>query len=131
MSTADSQLLVAASSISYDLNQKNDDRSLFNTRVTVVIICLIAVLMAILIDKSIYSRVLFAFSAMGAAFGPLLLGRRQGKVNNKNAFFAMATGFFMTLIFYYSELKPEGNPLERLVPFILAFIIVQLGIKRK
>ena len=43
----------------------------------------------------------------------------------------MATGFFMTLIFYYSELKPEGNPLERLVPFILAFIIVQLGIKRK
>ena len=87
--------------------------------------------MAILIDKSIYSRVLFAFSAMGAAFGPLLLGRLQGKVNDKNAFFAMATGFFMTLIFYYSELKPEGNPLERLVPFILAFIIVQLGLKRK
>jgi len=131
MSTADSQLLVAASSISYDLKDDADNYSLFNTRLTVVMICLIAVLMAIFIDKSIYSRVLFAFSAMGAAFGPVILGRLQGRLNDRNAVFAMGTGFFTTLIFYYSDLKPEGNPLERLVPFILAFIIVQLGIKRK
>lgn len=131
MSTADSQLLVAASSISYDLKDKNENHSLFNTRITVVLICLIAVLMAIFIDKSIYSRVLFAFSAMGAAFGPLLLGRLQGKVKDINALVAMGTGFFMTLIFYYSSLKPEGNPLERLVPFIMAYIIVQLGLKRR
>ena len=64
MSTADSQLLVAASSISYDLKDKNENHSLFNTRITVVLICLIAVLMAIFVDKSIYSRVLFAFSAI-------------------------------------------------------------------
>ena len=131
MSTADSQLLVAASSSSYDLKDKNENHSLFNTRITVVLICLIAVLMAIFIDKSIYSRVLFAFSAMGAAFGPLLLGRLQGKVKDINALVAMGTGFFMTLIFYYSSLKPEGNPLERLVPFIMAYIIVQLGLKRR
>jgi len=131
MSTADSQLLVAASSISYDLKDKNENHSLFNTRITVVLICLIAVLMAIFVDKSIYSRVLFAFSAMGAAFGPLLLGRLQGKVKDINALVAMGTGFFMTLIFYYSSLKPEGNPLERLVPFIMAYIIVQLGLKRR
>jgi sodium/proline symporter len=87
--------------------------------------------MAIFVDKSIYSRVLFAFSAMGAAFGPLLLGRLQGKVKDINALVAMGTGFFMTLIFYYSSLKPEGNPLERLVPFIMAYIIVQLGLKRR
>jgi sodium/proline symporter len=131
MSTADSQLLVAASSISYDLKDKNENHSLFNTRIIVVLICLIAVLMAIFVDKSIYSRVLFAFSAMGAAFGPLLLGRLQGKVKDINALVAMGTGFFMTLIFYYSSLKPEGNPLERLVPFIMAYIIVQLGLKRR
>jgi sodium/proline symporter len=131
MSTADSQLLVAASSISHDLKDNSENHSLFSTRLTVVLICLISVLMAIFVDKSIYSQVLFAFSAMGAAFGPLLLGRLQGNVNSLHAFIAMGTGFFMTLIFYYSDMKPEGNPLERLVPFILAYIIVQLGIKRR
>ncbi len=38
--------------------------------------------------------------------------------------------FFGTLLFYYSDMKPEGNPLERLIPFALAFIIVQMGRKK-
>ncbi len=130
MSTADSQLLVASSSVSHDIKGQKEEFSLNQTRIVVAIICVLAVTMAIFVDKSIYSRVLFAFSAMGAAFGPLLLGRMQGGVPKINAIASMAVGFFMTLFFYYSDLKPEGNPLERLVPFILAFLIVQWGRKK-
>ena len=130
MSTADSQLLVAASSVSHDLKSSGEEFSLNQTRIVVAVICVIAVVMAIFVDKSIYSRVLFAFSAMGAAFGPLLIGRMQGGVPKIHATMAMAVGFFGTLFFYYSDMKPEGNPLERLVPFALAFIIVQMGRKK-
>ena len=131
MSTADSQLLVAASSVSHDLKGSDEEMSLSQTRIVVAGITIVALGMAIFVDKSIYSRVLFAFSAMGAAFGPLLLGRMQGGVPKNHAIMAMAVGFFMTLFFYYSDLKPEGNPLERLVPFILGFAIVQWGRKQK
>ena len=130
MSTADSQLLVAASSVSHDLKSSGEEFSLNQTRIVVAVICVISVFMAIFVDKSIYSRVLFAFSAMGAAFGPLLIGRMQGGVPKNNAISAMAVGFFGTLLFYYSDMKPEGNPLERLIPFSLAFIIVQMGRKK-
>ena len=130
MSTADSQLLVAASSVSHDLKSSGEEFSLNQTRIVVAVICVISVFMAIFVDKSIYSRVLFAFSAMGAAFGPLLIGRMQGGVPKNNAISAMAVGFFGTLLFSYSDMKPEGNPLERLIPFSLAFIIVQMGRKK-
>jgi len=130
MSTADSQLLVAASSVSHDLKSSGEEFSLNQTRIVLAVICVISVFMAIFVDKSIYSRVLFAFSAMGAAFGPLLIGRMQGGVPKNNAISAMAVGFFGTLLFYYSDMKPEGNPLERLIPFSLAFIIVQMGRKK-
>ncbi len=127
MSTADSQLLVAASSVSHDLKERKEEHSLHHTRIVVTIICVVAVVMAIAVDKSIYSRVLFAFSAMGAAFGPLLLGRMLGGVPRIHAIAAMFSGFVLTLIFYYIDFKPEGNPLERLVPFAVAMLIVQLG----
>ncbi len=130
MSTADSQLLVAASSISHDLKHKNKDFSLLQTRISVALICVFAVLMALFIDKSIYSRVLFAFSAMGSAFGPLLIGRLNGDIESKYAIFAMLIGFIGTLIFYYSDIKPEGNPFERILPFVISSLIVYTGMKK-
>ena len=130
MSTADSQLLVAASSISHDLKSKNDQFSLKDTRIIVAVICVLAVAMAIFVDKTIYSRVLFAFSAMGSAFGPLLIGRLNGNVDSKYAIIAMLVGFFGTLIFYYSDLKPEGNPFERIFPFVTSCLIVYIGMKK-
>ena len=41
-----------------------------------------------------------------------------------------ATGFFMTIFFYYLDYKPEGNPFERIIPLILAYILVQFGRKK-
>ena len=130
MSTADSQLLVASTTISHDLKSEKAELSLKKTRLSVILICITAVILSIFVDKSIYSRVLFAFSTMGASFGPLLIGRMQGGVQKKYALSAMAIGFFMTLFFYYLDFKPEGNPFERIFPLILAYILVQIGRKK-
>ena len=86
--------------------------------------------MALFIDKSIYSRVLFAISAMGSAFGPLLIGRLNGNIQSKYAISAMLIGFIGTLIFYYTDVKPEGNPFERILPFVISSSIVYYGMKK-
>ncbi len=130
MSTADSQLLVASSSVSHDLRKGDKEWSVFQTRIAVVVICALSVAMALFVDKSIYSRVLFAFSAMGSAFGPLLIGRLQGGVRSGYAIAAVLAGFLLTLFFYYLPFQSEGSPLERLVPFVASFGIVQLGRRR-
>ena len=131
MSTADSQLLVASSSISHDLKNDKAELSLQQTRISVILICFAAVILSIFVDKSIYSRVLFAFSTMGASFGPLLIGRMQGGVRKEYALAAMSIGFFMTVFFYYLDYKPEGNPFERIIPVLLSYILVQFGRKKR
>lgn len=72
MSTADSQLLVAASTVSHDLVERPDARAtlLARSRWTVLALSALAVVAALAVEETIFSRVLFAWSAMGAAFGP-------------------------------------------------------------
>ncbi|GMO46361.1 MAG: sodium/proline symporter PutP [Termitinemataceae bacterium] len=79
MSTADSQLLVAASAFSRDiylsfLNKKaTDKQTLLMSRVTVFIIALIAIFIAHNRENSIFGLVSYAWAGFGAAFGPLIL----------------------------------------------------------
>lgn len=136
MSTADSQLLAAGAAVSHDLrsifwsDHKTFD-SLVSSRITVALLCTLSVLMAIYIEQSIYSRVLFAWSAIGAAFGPLLIFRLSGsKVSGFTTVLAMLSGFILTLIFYWQENTP-GDYLERLVPFTVATLILAFGRRLK
>ena len=101
------------------------------TRIVVTAVCLIAGLTALFIDKSIYSQVLFAFSAMGSAFGPLVIGRIQGFVDNKYAFLSIFAGFSLTVMIHFSSFKSEGSPFERIFPFVVAYILVQLGRRKE
>ncbi|MDR2097882.1 MAG: sodium/proline symporter PutP [Spirochaetaceae bacterium] len=79
MSTADSQLLVAASAFSRDvylgfLNKKADERqTLLMSRVTVLAIAVIGVFIATDRNSSIFSLVSYAWAGFGATFGPLIL----------------------------------------------------------
>ena len=87
--------------------------------------------MAIYIEQTIYARVLFAWSAIGAAFGPLLIVRLMGKkVSGMLALLAMFSGFCLTLIFYWQD-NTAVDYLERLVPFIVSMIILVVGIRTK
>lgn len=128
MSTADSQLLVSASAVSYDVAEnKNNKNSLLYSRLTVVLMCIISMLIALYAPEDIFSRVLFAWNALGAAFGPLLIVKVMSKsVAGKYAFAAIFVGFFLSVILSLFP-SPPGDYLERIVPFVLAFIIAWLG----
>jgi sodium/proline symporter len=129
MSTADSQLLVAASSASHDLPRRGRG-SLWVSRLVVALISVLAVLIAVGLPQTIFARVLFAWAALGAAFGPPLLVRLAGLAVPPVAIFAaMATGFAGTLLFYWLPDTP-GDWLERLVPFGLGLAICLAAVRR-
>jgi len=131
MSTADSQLLVAASAISHDWRRSAGERGsgsgLARTRITVVAVLIAAVALALLWRADIFSRVLFAWSAAGSAFGPILLIRLSGRsVTAAATLAAMLAGFTMTVFISFMPATP-GDAAERLIPFILAFTIAWFG----
>lgn len=78
MSTADSQLLVAASAFSEDiyafLKKENDaKKTLRVSRLTVFVIAVIAVFLSLDPTSSIFGLVSYAWAGFGATFGPLIL----------------------------------------------------------
>lgn len=79
MSTADSQLLAASSAVSQDifkgLIKKNAEEKevMIISRFTVFLIALIALLLSLNPNSSIFNLVSFAWSGFGGTFGPLIL----------------------------------------------------------
>lgn len=79
MSTADSQLLVTASSVANDLykgvvNPKAEDKKVMNiSRVSVIVVAVFAYIIALDPNSSIMGLVSNAWAGLGAAFGPLVL----------------------------------------------------------
>ncbi len=118
MSTADSQLLVAGSVITHDLKLGGTTarQMLLRSRIVVFLICSAAFLAALLVKKSIFNRVLSAWTAMGAAFGPLLLVTLiRGPVPPGRTLAAMISGFLLSVIFH--SLAEAQTPVSVLVPY--------------
>jgi len=129
MSTADSQLLVAASSVSHDL--KGEHRSgadgLVRARWVVLLIGVLAIILAIVFPDRIFSRVLFAWQALAAAFGPLLVMTLwRGPVRPGWRIAALATGFVMTVALSWTVESP-GDWVERLIPLAVALVLAWMG----
>lgn len=126
MSTADSQLLVAASSITHDLGIGQAGRTslLARSRGVVLLLSLGAVAAALYGSQEIFSRVLFAWSAMGAAFGPLILlavWRRPVSVPGTLA--AMIAGFAISVAAYSLPALDWKGVLERVLPWVVALVL--------
>lgn len=138
MSTADSQLLIAASSVSQDLLQgvfrlKLSARtSMKIARATVLTVALIAVFLAWNPNSSVFAIVAFAWAGFGAAFGPVVLFALFWKRSNRwGALAGILTGTLMTFIWKYSVSGLGGvwSIYELLPAFIAAcaaIIIVSL-----
>jgi sodium/proline symporter len=105
LSTVSSQLLVAASAVSYDLVEeglgkaRDDRRSLVLGRVTVAVVGVLGVLIALRGESVVFWFVLFAWSGLGASFAPLtLLALRDSWVNRYGALACMLTGAGVTVV---------------------------------
>jgi len=132
MSTADSQLLVAASAISYDWNLAGGQKKggLTGTRTTVVVVLILATILALVWRADIFSRVLFAWSAAGSAFGPILIMRLLGRsVSSTATLTAMVAGFGLTVLISMFPDTP-GDVAERLLPFFIALLIAAAGTRK-
>lgn len=102
MSTVDSLLLAAASAVSHDMGitYKEPKQALFYGRLAMVFVALLAVVLTLYLPKDIFSRVLFSWVALGAAFGPVILTKCLGwRVSGAFIFAAILIGFMIAVIF--------------------------------
>ncbi len=146
MSTVDSVLLAASAAVAHDMGiaRRLPGRELMVSRIVMTGITALAVVLALNLPDSIFNRVLFAWSALGAAFGPIVLARVAGLEPAGSArLAAMVSGFGLTVLFYAAggttlaageqagwlvQLgKLPGDPFERLIPWLPALAIVFFG----
>ena len=130
MSTVDSQLLVASAAASHDLNlvrfsPKGAKGEVWVTRILIVAICAGAVLLTLYLPASIFGRVLFAWTALGAAFGPTIVARIAGRQPHGAAvLMAIIVGFALAVTFNQFIDAGVGAWRERILPWVIGLMIV-------
>lgn len=133
MSTADSQLLAASSSVSHNLyvglfnKELSQKASLVVARISVIIIAIIAIFIARNPDSSVFNIVSFAWAGFGAAFGPVVLfSLFWRRANMYGALAGMVSGGVMVFVWKYL-IRPLGGAwdiYELLPAFIVASIFI-------
>ena len=131
MSTADSQLLVASSSIVNDILGKTkwaaaqeniENKLMWISRGIVIVIAIAALLLALFGGSNIMGLVSYAWAGFGAAFGPLvILSLYWKRMNFQGAVASMAVGF-ATVILWNTFLASSTGIYELLPGFIFALI---------
>jgi len=136
MSTVSSQIIVAASAIAHDIYSKVIHVSLTSSqiikisRLTIFVIGLGAMLVALMDTRVIFWFVLFAWSGLGASFGPVILFTLYSKkVTRNGAIGGILTGFFTTIVWKAAGLS--DTIIYELVPAFLLSSFVIWGISRK
>jgi len=106
MSTASSILLVAASALSQDVYYPlirpgaTDRELLWVSRISVLLIAVIALLLGLDPDSIVFSIVAYAWAGFGAAFGPALLASLFWKRATRNGVLAGILTGGLTVIFW-------------------------------
>jgi len=128
MSTADSQLLAVASSVDRDW-KGGRGTNISSARIAILLVVIFAVILSLSAPETIFVRVVFAWTALGAAFVPMVFSKvLNWKVSSIAAGLSVATGFLMTVILHQLPDTP-GDILERVLPMLLGFIILSCSRK--
>ena len=132
MSTSDSQLLAASSSVSHDIltgffGMKIEQKKLLTiSRLSLCVIAVIGVFLAWNSDSNVFRIVSFAWAGFGAAFGPVMLLALFWRRSNKwGALAGMICGGAMIFIWKFA-VRPLGgawNIYELLPAFIIAIVV--------
>ncbi|MCQ2533992.1 MAG: sodium/proline symporter [Clostridia bacterium] len=135
MSTADSQLLAAASAFSQNIVQEtlgkkfDAKKGMLIARITVIVISVIAVFLALDPTSSVFRIVSFAWAGFGAVFGPVVLfGLFWKRTNMYGAIAGMISGgasiFIWKFIIRVQFADTILNIYELLPAFIIASIVI-------
>ncbi len=133
MSTADSQLLAASSSVSQNIIKEvffknlSERSSMIIARATVLIISFIGMFIARNPGSSVFAIVSFAWAGFGAAFGPVMLFSLFWKrTNMQGALAGMVSGGIMIFIWKFI-IRPMGgawNIYELLPAFVVSCVFI-------
>ena len=133
MSTADSQMLAAASSVSENILVEfcgiklEDKKKLLIARIAIVAIAILGVIFALDPNSSVFRIVSFAWAGFGGAFGALVLFALFWKRTTKaGAYAGMIAGGAMVFIWKFA-IKPLGGVFsiyELLPAFIVSAIFI-------
>ena len=135
MSTSDSQLLAASSSMSENIlkgvfNVKMSDKiSMIVARAVLLVIAACGILLAWDQDSSVFRVVSFAWAGFGATFGPVMLAALFWKRSNKwGAMAGLIVGAVMVFVWKF-VIAPKGGVFaiyELLPAFLCAFAAIIL-----
>ena len=135
LSTADSQLLVVASTFARDLYEKvihkkkkiDENKKLRVGRFVLVLSGLLALILAYTAQELVFWLVLFAWAGLGAAFGPALILSLFWKGATKQGILAgMITGTLTTLVWWIWLKEPTG--IYELIPAFGLSLLVAVGV---
>jgi len=130
MSTVDSQLLVAGAAISHDLGLGRllGGRDVLASRIAVVLVCAAAVVLSLVFPASIFERTLFAWTALGAAFGPVVVARAlRLAITGWGVLASLLAGFGAALAFEFWLPSGPGAVWARTLPWLFAFLALGAG----
>jgi sodium/proline symporter len=133
ISSSDSYLLIAASAFSKNIYQgiikkkATDKQVLLMSRVTLILIAVIAMIIAMDEDSVIFTVVSFAWAGFGATFGPIMLFSLFWKrVTRAGAVAGMVTGGVMVFV-WNLLIKPLGGYFDiyELFPaFVISCLVI-------
>ena len=132
MSTADSQMLAAASSVSQNILQEfghmklTEKQSLFAARLTIICVSVVGVVLARDPNSSVFGIVSFAWAGFGGAYGAVMLCALFWKrCNWQGALAGMLSGGLMVFVWKYL-ISPLGGVfgIYELLPAFLTSLLV-------
>ena len=131
MSTADSQLLAAASGVSQNIVKEvlvknlSEKASMIIARVTLIVISVIGVIIASNPESSVFAIVSFAWAGFGATFGPAMLVALFWKRSNMKGILAGMLSGAVTVFVWKFILRPMGGvwDIYELLPAFLVSLI--------
>lgn len=133
MSTADSQLLVASSSVSENiikelfLKNMSAKTQMWIARATVIVISIAAVILAWNPNSSVFRIVSFAWAGFGAAFGPVILAALFWRRSNKwGALAGIVSGGVMVFVWKFL-VRPLGGAWD-IYELLPAFVVASVAI---
>ena len=136
MSTADSQMLAAASSVSQNILQEfahlklTEKQSLFAARLTIVCVSVVGVVLARDPNSSVFGIVSFAWAGFGGAYGAVMLCALFWKrCNWQGALAGMLSGGLMVFVWKYL-ISPLGGVfgIYELLPAFLVSLAVCVAV---
>ncbi|MDH4126993.1 MAG: sodium/proline symporter [Gammaproteobacteria bacterium] len=136
MSTADSLLLLASSAVVRDTMQrilgsgKSDQRLAVYGKVATLLIGVLGVALAFKVEALIFWFVLFAWSGLGSAFGPVVLCLLYYRKTTGAGVAAGMLAGFLTSVIWVLWMKPLSHDLYEALPGFVVGMLVTLLVSR-